>query len=68
MLDLFQFTIGMTFTAILNDKLAGFYRSSYLNDAGETEYLGITQFAVQVSPNHRNYNQFNWLSVPLRRP
>ncbi len=46
MLDLFQFTIGMTFTAILNDKLAGFYRSSYLNDAGETEYLGITQFAV----------------------
>ncbi len=38
-----EHSVSMTFTAILNDKLAGFYRSSYIED-GETKYLGITQF------------------------
>ncbi len=51
-----QYIVNMTFTAILNDKLAGFYRSSYQNEAGETEYLGITQFQVMKQ-------DWSWRSV-----
>ncbi len=40
----YQYVVSMTFTAVLNDKLAGFYRSSYEDADGETAYLGITQF------------------------
>ena len=35
-------TLG--FTGILNDALAGFYRSKYTTASGETKYLGCTQF------------------------
>ena len=46
----YQYVVTIKFTAILNDVLAGFYRSSYQNEDGETEYLGITQF--QASESH----------------
>ena len=36
--------VNMTFTSFLNDELRGFYRSSYVNEEGETEYLATTQF------------------------
>ena len=32
------------FTGILNDKLRGFYRSQYLDQQGNTQYLATTQF------------------------
>jgi puromycin-sensitive aminopeptidase len=32
------------FTGILNDKLVGFYRSTFTDDAGETHTLACTQF------------------------
>lgn len=35
--------LHIVFTGILNDKMAGFYRSSYTDDKGETRYLATTQ-------------------------
>lgn len=35
--------LHIKFTGILNDNLAGFYRSSYKNKAGETKYMATTQ-------------------------
>ena len=35
--------LELTFTGSLNDKMAGFYRSSYKNEQGEVEYLAVTQ-------------------------
>jgi len=36
--------IELDFTGILNDKLRGFYRSTYEDDAGQTRTLATTQF------------------------
>lgn len=36
--------LAIDFTGILNDKLHGFYRSSYKNDKGEHKLLASTQF------------------------
>tara|TARA_B100000029_G_scaffold516817_1_gene635143 strand:+ start:118544 stop:121126 length:2583 start_codon:yes stop_codon:yes gene_type:complete len=38
------YTLNITFTGTLNDKLRGFYRSQYNNPEGETSYLATTQF------------------------
>ncbi|PLB39847.1 M1 family metallopeptidase [Aspergillus candidus] len=35
--------LKLTFTGILNDNMAGFYRSSYKLPSGETKYLASTQ-------------------------
>jgi puromycin-sensitive aminopeptidase len=35
--------IALEFTGVLNDKLRGFYRSTYLNDADATEVIATTQ-------------------------
>ncbi|KAL1976637.1 hypothetical protein VTN31DRAFT_2919 [Thermomyces dupontii] len=35
--------LKLTFTGILNDKMAGFYRSSYKTADGETRYIASTQ-------------------------
>ena len=32
------------FTGVLNDKMAGFYRSKYTNTQGESRYMAVTQF------------------------
>ena len=37
-------TLELSFEGILNDKLHGFYRSSYQDDAGVTHALATTQF------------------------
>ena len=36
--------LAMTFTGELNDRLRGFYRSRYTDDAGNERYLAATQF------------------------
>jgi puromycin-sensitive aminopeptidase len=36
-------TIAMTFRGILNDKLRGFYRSTYVDDAGQTHTIAASQ-------------------------
>lgn len=36
-------TLSLKFTGELNDKMAGFYRSSYTNASGEKAYLATTQ-------------------------
>lgn len=36
-------TLSMSFTGLLNDKMAGFYRSSYTDESGNTAYLATTQ-------------------------
>jgi len=36
--------LKMEFTGELNDKMKGFYRSKYTNNAGEEKYLAVTQF------------------------
>lgn len=36
-------TLSLTFTGLLNDKMAGFYRSSYTDESGNTAYLATTQ-------------------------
>ncbi|KAK9478829.1 peptidase family M1-domain-containing protein [Lipomyces japonicus] len=38
-----QVTLKIKFTGILNDKMAGFYRSSYTAEDGSTKYLATTQ-------------------------
>ncbi|OBA23119.1 alanine/arginine aminopeptidase [Metschnikowia bicuspidata var. bicuspidata NRRL YB-4993] len=35
--------LSMSFTGILNDKMAGFYRSTYTDENGQTAYLATTQ-------------------------
>ena len=35
--------LTQTFTGYLNDKMAGFYRSSYKDQDGNTKYLAVTQ-------------------------
>jgi puromycin-sensitive aminopeptidase len=37
-------TVTCRFTGTLNDKLRGFYRSTYTDDAGETHTIATTQF------------------------
>ena len=37
-------TLDLEFTGELNDKLRGFYRSSYLDESGDERYLATTQF------------------------
>ena len=36
--------LSIEFEGILNDQMAGFYRSSYKTDAGEERYMAVTQF------------------------
>lgn len=36
-------TLALKFSGILNDKMAGFYRSTYTDENGETRYLATTQ-------------------------
>ena len=36
--------LTLAFTGLLNDKMAGFYRSSYVAANGETRPMGVTQF------------------------
>lgn len=35
--------LALSFSGILNDKMAGFYRSSYVGSDGSTQYLATTQ-------------------------
>ena len=37
-------TLTINFTGVLNDQLAGFYRSSYVDENGDTQHLACTQF------------------------
>ncbi|GFT12414.1 aminopeptidase N [Nephila pilipes] len=39
-----QYEVQMDYLGTLNDQLAGFYRSSYKDDAGQTRWLATTQF------------------------
>lgn len=39
-----DYFVTLGFTAILNDDLSGFYRSSYTKPDGEKSWLGVTQF------------------------
>ncbi len=39
-----QWRLTLAFSGVLNDKLRGFYRSTYKNQAGETRTLAATQF------------------------
>ncbi len=36
--------VEIAFTGILNDQLVGFYRSTYVDEAGETRVIATTQF------------------------
>ena len=41
----YRITLDLEFLGNLNDELAGFYRSSYLDSrTNETVYLAVTQF------------------------
>jgi puromycin-sensitive aminopeptidase len=39
-----HWTLDLTFTGVLNDKLRGFYRSTFTDDAGKERVIGTTQF------------------------
>ena len=39
-----HWTLDLTFTGTLNDKLRGFYRSTFIDDAGNERVIGTTQF------------------------
>jgi len=40
-----RYTVGVTFSGCLNDKMAGFYRSGYKDaDTGEPRFMAVTQF------------------------
>ena len=36
--------LSINYDGILNDKMHGFYRSSYKDGEGNTKYMGVTQF------------------------
>ncbi|XP_043210450.1 aminopeptidase N-like [Amphibalanus amphitrite] len=42
-----NYSVNVKFSGTLNDKLAGFYRSSYTTSEGEKRWMAVTQF----SPN-----------------
>ena len=45
-------TLSIEFTGILNDKMAGFYRSSYVDSkSGETKWLATTQMGLYSHTN-----------------
>ena len=47
-------TLKIDFTGILNDKMAGFYRSSYIDaKSGEKKWLATTQMGISF-PLHSN--------------
>jgi len=37
-------TLSIEFSGILNDKMAGFYRSAYTDSTGAKKFIGVTQF------------------------
>ena len=39
-----RFTLVVDFTGVLNDRLLGFYRSSYVSGDGRTRHMATTQF------------------------
>lgn len=39
-----HYVLDVSYLGVLNDQLAGFYRSSYKTATGETKYLACTQF------------------------
>jgi aminopeptidase N len=39
-----SYTLNIKFNGNLTDQLAGFYRSSYTNDAGVKRWIATTQF------------------------
>jgi puromycin-sensitive aminopeptidase len=39
-----HWTLNITFSGILNDKLRGFYRSTFTDDAGQEHVIATTQF------------------------
>lgn len=39
-----EYVLSMEFEGYLNDKLKGFYRSSYTDDTDTTKYLAVSQF------------------------
>ena len=44
-----QITLSIDFTGILNDKMAGFYRSSYIDaKSGEKKWLATTQMGIHL--------------------
>lgn len=49
-----QVTLILEFTGILNDKMAGFYRSSYTTAQGATKYMAVTQFEARLGRFHTN--------------
>ncbi|KZF24783.1 hypothetical protein L228DRAFT_245796 [Xylona heveae TC161] len=49
--------LTQTFTGILNDKMAGFYRSSYKGSNGETKYIATTQ--MEPTDARRSFPSFD---------
>src|SRR5271170_4342745 len=48
-------TLKIDFTGILNDKMAGFYRTSYIDaKSGEKKWLATTQMGISPLPVHAN--------------
>jgi puromycin-sensitive aminopeptidase len=39
-----KYTLSLTFSGILNDKLCGFYRSTFQDEAGNEQVIATTQF------------------------
>ena len=39
-----HYTLSISFSGVLNDKLCGFYRSTFRDDAGEEQVIATTQF------------------------
>ncbi len=52
-----DWNITLRFTGILNDKLRGFYRSTYEDEAGQTQVIATTQF--QASDARRCFPCFD---------
>ncbi|XP_012252261.2 uncharacterized protein LOC105683883 [Athalia rosae] len=65
-------TIHITYVGTLNDDMEGFYRSSYVNEDGETRWLAATQFestyARQAFPCFDEPSFKAKFIINLRRP
>ena len=55
--------LRISFSGVLNDKLHGFYRSTYKDNDGQEKPLASTQFPVGTSRRSRRYFNRHWWSI-----
>jgi hypothetical protein len=52
--------LHMVFTAMLNDNMRGFYRSTYTDTDGKKKIMAVSQFEVRASVKFLRFMNTSW--------